>query len=345
MGTAWEGPRVFRFSTNALPEPARARAVRTLHADPRLQTRLEPLVPLPNHLVRVDIVQQALPALGIMSGMLCGLRQHIEPECSVRAGNDHLFLGVNLTGVSLARQGGREITLGSGDALFANRGNAGCTISRPTPVRFVGLRLYRSPLAPLVAYLDDAELRLIAHHSEVLQLLTRYVHSLVNGHPPSTPALQQVVATQLYDLVALAIGPTRDAALVAQDRGVRAARLGSIKMDIVANLRDGNLSVGAIAERHRVTPRYVHKLFESEEMTFSEFVLERRLEHARRMLADPRFRGRTISSIAFDIGFGDLSYFNRTFRRRYDATPSEVRHSSGSGLPIPLPGVDADRSR
>ena len=32
-----------------------------------------------------------------------------------------------------------------------------------------------------------------------------------------------------------------------------------------------------------------------------------------------------ISAVAFDAGFGDLSYFNRTFRRRYDAAPSDVR--------------------
>lgn len=29
--------------------------------------------------------------------------------------------------------------------------------------------------------------------------------------------------------------------------------------------------------------------------------------------------------IAHDAGFGDLSYFNRTFRERYGSTPTEVR--------------------
>jgi AraC-like DNA-binding protein len=37
--------------------------------------------------------------------------------------------------------------------------------------------------------------------------------------------------------------------------------------------------------------------------------------------------GLTISTIAFNCGFGDLSYFNRCFRHRFGATPSEVRHS------------------
>ena len=43
------------------------------------------------------------------------------------------------------------------------------------------------------------------------------------------------------------------------------------------------------------------------------------------MLIDPRYADRGISAVAYEAGFGDLSYFNRTFRRRYGATPSDVR--------------------
>jgi len=43
------------------------------------------------------------------------------------------------------------------------------------------------------------------------------------------------------------------------------------------------------------------------------------------MLTDPRFASRSITSVAFDAGFGDVSYFNRSFRRRFGATPSETR--------------------
>jgi AraC-like DNA-binding protein len=47
------------------------------------------------------------------------------------------------------------------------------------------------------------------------------------------------------------------------------------------------------------------------------------------MLSDPRLADRKISEIAFAVGFGDLSYFNRAFRRHYVVTPSEVKQSSG----------------
>ena len=78
-----------------------------------------------------------------------------------------------------------------------------------------------------------------------------------------------------------------------------------------------------------MSARYVQQLFEREAETFSEYVLSARLARAHRMLGDPRYAGRSITSIAFDVGFGDLSYFDRSFRRRYGATPRDVRPKNG----------------
>jgi AraC-like DNA-binding protein len=76
-----------------------------------------------------------------------------------------------------------------------------------------------------------------------------------------------------------------------------------------------------------VSDSYIRKLFQGEGTSFSEFVLTRRLVRAHRMLTDRRSSGLSIASIAFEAGFGDLSYFNRAFKRCYGATPSEVRDS------------------
>ena len=123
------------------------------------------------------------------------------------------------------------------------------------------------------------------------------------------------------------LGATRDAAEIASGRGLRAARLRAIKGDIASNL-GGDLSATALAVRQRVTPRYIHKLFESEGTTLSRFILGQRLACVHRMLTDPRCAGSTISAIVYKAGFGDLSTFNREFRRHYGKTPSEVRTAS-----------------
>jgi AraC-like DNA-binding protein len=106
--------------------------------------------------------------------------------------------------------------------------------------------------------------------------------------------------------------------------------LAAIKADIVANLHDGDLSATTVAARNHVTVRYLHKLFHREGITYSEFVLGERLARAYHNLRTPLHSRRAISTIAFDVGFNDLSYFNRAFRRRYNATPSGIRNGAGA---------------
>jgi AraC-like DNA-binding protein len=195
-------------------------------------------------------------------------------------------------------------------------------------VRFIGLRMPRRHLAPLIRDVDDRTMRLVLPGTQPVKLLTGYLAALAELHDPLSPATSRVIAGHVHDLVALSIAPTRDATGFA-DASVRAARLRTIKSDIIGSVEDCILSVAAVAARHRVTPRYVHKLFESDGATFTQFLTERRLDRAHRMLRDERLLTRTITSIAYDVGFNDLSHFNRAFRRRYHATPSEIRAASG----------------
>ena len=99
-----------------------------------------------------------------------------------------------------------------------------------------------------------------------------------------------------------------------------------MKEDIRRNLGRPNLSVHSIAARHRVSSRYVQKLFEESGYTFTRFVVEQRLAAAHKALmarADA-----PITAVAYDIGFNDISNFNRAFRRRFGCTPSDVRKAA-----------------
>jgi hypothetical protein len=103
----------------------------------------------------------------------------------------------------------------------------------------------------------------------------------------TNPELRRIVVNHVHDLVALA----RDAAEVANGRGLRAARLHAIKADIRASLGEQGLSLTTTAARHGVTPRCVQTLFESDGTTFSH----------------------------------SCSVKGSRARRRYGATPSDVR--------------------
>jgi AraC-like DNA-binding protein len=306
-----------RFSTDGLPPRERGAALRGLY-----ERSLAHFEPLSDGSAHVAISKRFLPSVHVLAGTLGGLRQ-FGTRPATGAG-EAVFLAVNLIGESVVRQKSREISVRSGDAVFF-AAETGVVLNRPTPVEFVAMRLPGKTLAPLLGEPGDDAMRLIPGGTRSLRLLIGYLRALDDEAALESPDLRQAVAVHICDLIALSVGANRDAIDVANQRGTRAARLQAIKTDIARNLGDCELNVTEVAMRHGVTPRYVQKLFASEGKTFSEHVLERRLILARRLLTDLRFAHRPVTSLAYDAGFADLSYFNRTFRRRFDATPTEVR--------------------
>jgi len=65
--------------------------------------------------------------------------------------------------------------------------------------------------------------------------------------------------------------------------------------------------------------------------SFYEFVNRRRVDEAKRMLADPAYDKIKILAIALDCGFASKSAFNRVFREMTGLTPSAFRQSLRSG--------------
>jgi AraC-like DNA-binding protein len=198
-------------------------------------------------------------------------------------------------------------------------------VARANEGSLCALRLPRATVVASVRNVEDLYCRRIPGDIPSLQLLRRYLTVLDDVEQIATPELRQTAANHITDLITLTLGATRDAAHVAEGRGLRAARLQSIKNDVLGHLNDEQLSVRAVAVRHKVTPRYVQRLFEESGLTFTEYVLGQRLARAHRLLTDARETGRTLTAIAFEVGFSDLSYFNRAFRRRFGATPSDLR--------------------
>ena len=143
----------------------------------------------------------------------------------------------------------------------------------------------------------------------------------------AAPGLRSLAINHVHDLIALALGVTRDAGETTNAGGLRAARLRAAKVYILENSFQQDISVSVVSAHLGVTPRYLQRLFEADGTTFSAFLLGQRLARAYRMLCDRQFLDRPVGVIAYDVGFGDLSYFNRCFRRQYGATPTEIRET------------------
>jgi AraC-like DNA-binding protein len=315
---------VLRISTAALPPTQRVSAWREMFGRKILKIEIEPE---PGVEFEADMTLRALPGLGIGAGSISATRNRLTTGL---IDNDDLVFVILRSGSATAFQGGREETIRDGQAIVTNNGAPACFTGH-TPAQVANLRFERKNLAPLLADADASVLRPMARDNPALRLLTSYLDVICAEPQLSTSDFRRIAATHIHDLAAIALGAARDAAEIAKGRGVRVARLHAIKADVSANLASNLLSVSGLAQRHGVSPRYIRSLFQSEQTTFTDFVLNERLARAHALLAGARYGARSISAIAFEAGFEDLSYFNRCFRRRYGATPSDVRAAAQRG--------------
>lgn len=79
-----------------------------------------------------------------------------------------------------------------------------------------------------------------------------------------------------------------------------------------------------LAEALEVSPRYLQMVFAQVGTTPSRFLLARRLEAAAARLRRP-VRSCSITELALECGFNDLSYFSRSFRSRFGVSPLKYR--------------------
>jgi AraC-like DNA-binding protein len=319
LGSRPSAPGTLRLVTSHAPEDRRPELLREFFEHLGVSYDAKPTGRDP---IKIELSLQGLPGLQILSGKLQGAhyrRTRKNNDCTEDVG-----LIVNPRGPHRLSQRGREISLGDGDATLIRLTETLDTV-HDAPGDVLVLRFPRPQLAPRLAAAQDCFMRRIPHSTPALRLLIDYVNVAREQEAFGGKDLQSTMVSHLHDLAAVAIGATRDAAELAHGRGLRAARLYAIKQDIARNLGQPDLSVMTVAIRHGCTPRFIQRLFEYEGSRFSDYVLEQRLDRAFHLLSDPRRADEKISAIALDSGFGDLSYFNRAFRRRYGETPSGIR--------------------
>lgn len=308
----------FRLVTDNLPAQDRLPTVREVYGRTILNADLEPVDDSPLHM---DMRVRLLPGIGIATGVASPIRVGV-PRRMID--NDDVILLAALAGGSFMQVGKQEESVLPGHAMFVPGGHVGANVTRPG-FTYVNLRFERKALQPLVGDVTKLLMRPMSIHQGPLRLLLSYATAVQQMDEAMPGNMARMVASHLFDLSALTLGATRDAEQLALGRGLRAARLQAIKADIAARSDLRGVSAEEIAAKHKLSPRYVRKLFESEGLSFTEFTLGQRLKRAHRMLTDPACIRHSITDIAFDAGFNDLSYFNRAFRKRYDATPSDIR--------------------
>jgi AraC family transcriptional activator of tynA and feaB len=250
-------------------------------------------------------------------------RQHV-----ARAREALYLLCLQLDGISVARQQGRDSALRYGDFLLLDS-------SRPYQLSF---QQSNRMLVLAVAH-RDLERRLANPESVIgLQMsgrigLPHLLSSLLSGfwqqrYNGEDRYLSPRFSEALLDLIASAYASVTGAGT--EQSSVAVARREQVRTYIETHLHDPALTPGRLAGAVHLSPRRLHQLFEADGETVGAYILRRRLEECARAMTDPAQRGRTVTEIAFLHGFNNASHFGRVFRERFAATPSEFRSKNVS---------------
>lgn len=312
--------RLLRFGSDEFPVQARLAAWQEVLTRKLVTMNVEQLS---NQPFQIDASLRILPEFrfGIAMSAPAVFRR---TQALVAADNDDVLLFVSMAGSCKITNATEELTLEEGDGYFTSCRQEGSFTSNSN-TRMLCARFKRSRISALVQNLDDAPGHVVRGDMESLRLLSIYLRGLDDNQKLATPELRRLVTDQVYELVALVLNSASATSPKPQSSSHGTMWPRAIKKYIAEHLEKQDLSIADVAAAHRLSPRHVQRVLEAEGTTFSEFVLAKRLDRTHSALSDSRQAHRGISEIALSCGFGDVSYFNRAFRRRYGASPSEVR--------------------
>jgi AraC-like DNA-binding protein len=89
---------------------------------------------------------------------------------------------------------------------------------------------------------------------------------------------------------------------------------------------EADLSATDLAREHHVSIRTLHYAFARAGTTFTEELLQLRLEYARQILSNPKLVLLPVTEAAARCGFAEPGHFARRFRQRYGQSPRQFRY-------------------
>jgi AraC-like DNA-binding protein len=268
-------------------------------------------------------------AIDIMTNTLTAIETARTPTL-VQDGDDALLVMLLQSGKANQTQFGNGRQLNAGDTVIVDSAYPG-ELNLVTESKLLSLKIPRIRFDGLLPQMSRLAGMSLDKDPIALRLLCGYLAGTLDIDFDGSGRASRLYQDHVLDLVALALGVDGEPRVIAEQRGAQAVRRAAIIQIIETSMADPALSATTVAARLGIKVRYVHHLLGPTGRTFSEHLLDRRLARAVELLCDAQLSQRKIADIAFDVGFRDLSYFNRMFRRKYGGTPTDLRLTAGGG--------------
>jgi AraC-like DNA-binding protein len=239
---------------------------------------------------------------------------------------DFLKVVMQKRGTSCFTQGSRTVNLSPGEWCVYDATEPYC-VSVPADTETLLALLPRKSLAASRIQVDDLLVRKFAGSSGIGKLALQFMESAFNEIADITPEAEWEIAGALTNLIRLNL---LDASGIQTQISVRQIWRDRIKSYIIHHLRDPDLSIEQIAAALNCTKRYVHKVFEPETESISEWILRMRLNRCREDLCNPARSAASITDIAYSWGFNNPAHFSRAFKEEFQVSPRLCRGGVGA---------------
>lgn len=309
-----------RFSTEDLPAKQRLEWLKEVIGREYANVDITPPsdMPLYNEMY-IYPWQQNIRLSPIKSNAITLERLPKEPELIAQ---DCYFAVLLTSGQYKLEQGGREVFLSPGeislyDATEPHR------ITIPNQFSKILISIPRQELDQRVTNLGQLTATKLPK-TGVAAITASMIQSAVGQLPQLDDAEFQSLAMPILDMLSLSYNAMRGSrTLLSRHRYYALLRT---KRFITRNLTDATLNTLAISKAVGLSPRYINQLFNEEGTSLMRFVSKQRLILSRQLLSSRLYQQSTITELAIQAGFSNVSHFSRLFHQTYGLSPREFRY-------------------
>ncbi|MFB6448028.1 helix-turn-helix domain-containing protein [Bradyrhizobium tunisiense] len=235
------------------------------------------------------------------------------------------YLNLKLAGRCRIKQGDREISLSPGQVgIFDSDRQFALLHDRGPQLRVASFWVPTETLRERLPASFDVAAARVSDDPFVGHLIVETARTLSGGAMRMSEDEGVRLFRALIELVAVSLS-RRSRAGAAESESLADATALALKRAIHRRFREPGLVVADVADAVGISERYVHKLLARSGSSFTDYVIDHRLDGIARDLGDPAMADRAIGAIAFDWGFSDLSHFSRRFKQRFGCRPRDWR--------------------
>lgn len=252
-------------------------------------------------------------------------RQHYERDRRIvlRSGLDQYLLQLFVSGALQGDCDGHTVSVDPGDICvfdlahtFNSSVRTGSTISIVLPRERVDKAAGGRSLHGVV----------LKAGSPITRLLTDLIVGLSDASVDMEHADGLAIADAAIDLLATGLARQLPQGTIGDEALTHVLRRRVVHF-IDANLSEPELGPPLLMRRFRVSRAHLYRMFAADGGV-AKVVRERRLDASYRELVRPDTPSRSITEIAYRLGFSGSAQFLRAFRARFGMTPSEARREA-----------------